>query len=35
MVASDYSITSEQIAAALQFGSDMADFQVSAYDAVA
>lgn len=31
----DYSITSDQISAALQFASDMADFQVSAYDAVA
>lgn len=31
----DYSITTAQISAALQFASDMADFQVSAYDAVA
>lgn len=31
----DYAITPEQISAALQFASDMADFQVSAYDAVA
>lgn len=31
----DYGLTDDQIAAALQFASDMADFQVSAYDAVA
>lgn len=34
-VAEDYGITIEQISAALQFGSDMAGFQVSAYEAVA
>ena len=34
-VAKDYEITLEQISAALQFASDMADMQVSAYDAVA
>lgn len=34
-VAEDYEITVEQISAALQFASDMADMQVSAYDAVA
>lgn len=34
-VAEDYEITQEQIAAALQFASEMADLQVSAYDAVA
>jgi len=31
----NYAITSDQIAAALQFAADMADFQVSASDAVA
>ncbi|MEX2579210.1 MAG: DUF433 domain-containing protein [Verrucomicrobiales bacterium] len=31
--AEDYGITDEQIAAALQFGRDMADFQGAAYDA--
>lgn len=31
----DYGITSEQVSAALQFASDMAGFQMSAYDAVA
>ena len=35
MVAEDYGITSEQISSALQFASDMADLQVSAYEAVA
>ena len=35
MVADDYGLTQEQISAALQFASDMADFQVSAYEAVA
>lgn len=34
-VEQDYAITPAQISAALQFASDMADFQVSAYDAVA
>ena len=34
-VAEDYEITVDQISAALQFASDMADMQVSAYDAVA
>lgn len=34
-IESDYSISSEQIAAALQFACDLADFKVSAYDAVA
>lgn len=34
-VAEDYGLTDEQIAAALQFGSDMADFQGAAYEAVA
>ncbi len=31
----DYGINSDQISAALQFASAMADFQVSAYEAVA
>lgn len=35
MVAEDYSLTLEQISAALQFASDIADFQGSAYEAVA
>ena len=35
VVAEDYGITLEQISAALQFASDMADLQVSAYEAVA
>jgi len=35
MVADDYGLTQEQISAALQFASDMADLQVSAYEAVA
>lgn len=35
MVSDDYGISPEQISDALQFASDMADFQVSAYDAVA
>jgi uncharacterized protein (DUF433 family) len=35
MVADDYCLTLEQISSALQFASDMADLQVSAYDAVA
>jgi uncharacterized protein (DUF433 family) len=35
MIEEDYEITSEQISAALQFASDMADMQVSAYEAVA
>tara|TARA_R110002096_G_scaffold32166_16_gene93755 strand:- start:922 stop:1146 length:225 start_codon:yes stop_codon:yes gene_type:complete len=35
MVADDYGLTLEQISSALQFASDMADLQVSAYDAVA
>ena len=34
-VAEDYEVTMEQISAALQFASDMADMQVSAYEAVA
>ena len=34
-VAEDYEITVEQISAALQFASDLADMQVSAYEAVA
>ena len=34
-VAGDYEVSMEQISAALQFASDMADMQVSAYDAVA
>lgn len=34
-VAEDYEITLKQISEALQFASDMADMQVSAYDAVA
>lgn len=34
-VSSDYGVTESQISAALQFASDMADFQVSAYEAVA
>lgn len=34
-VEQDYAITPTQISAALQFASDIADFQVSAYDAVA
>jgi uncharacterized protein (DUF433 family) len=34
-VAEDYDITLEQISNALQFASDMANMQVSAYDAVA
>ncbi len=34
-VQDDYAINPAQIAAALQFASDMADFQVSRYDAVA
>ena len=35
MVAEDYEITEEQISAALQFASEMADLQGSAYEAVA
>lgn len=35
MVSEDYGITIEQVSAALQFASDMANMQVSAYDAVA
>ena len=35
MIAEDYEITQEQISAALQFASEMADMQVSAYEAVA
>jgi len=35
MVADDYGLTQEQISAALQFASDMADLQVSAYETVA
>jgi len=35
MVAEDYDLTQEQISSALQFASDMADLQVSAYEAVA
>lgn len=35
MVADDYGLNQDQISAALQFASDMADFQVSAYEAVA
>ncbi|MGJ8642602.1 MAG: DUF433 domain-containing protein [Luteolibacter sp.] len=35
MVAEDYGISPEQVSEALQFASDMADFQVSAYEAVA
>jgi len=35
MVADDYDLTQEQISSALQFASDMADLQVSAYEAVA
>lgn len=31
----NYAITPEQVAAVLQFASDMASFQASAYDAVA
>ena len=34
-IAEDYEITQEQISAALQFASEMADMQVSAYEAVA
>jgi len=34
-VCRDYGITDEQIGSALQFASDLSDFQVSAYDAVA
>ncbi len=34
-VGADYGVSSSQISAALQFASDMADFQVSAYEAVA
>ncbi|MDF1741587.1 MAG: DUF433 domain-containing protein [Verrucomicrobiales bacterium] len=34
-VAEDYNLTLEQISSALQFASDMADLQVSAYEAVA
>jgi len=33
-VEEDYQITIDQISAALQFASDMADFQTSAYEAV-
>jgi uncharacterized protein (DUF433 family) len=35
MIAEDYEITQKQISAALQFASEMADMQVSAYEAVA
>jgi len=35
MVAEDYALSLDQISAALQFASDMADFQVSAYESVA
>jgi uncharacterized protein (DUF433 family) len=35
MIVEDYAITPEQILAALQFASEMADMQVSAYEAVA
>ena len=35
VIAEDYEITVEQISAALQFASEMADLQVSAYEAVA
>lgn len=35
MIAEDYEITLEQISAALQFASEMADMQVSACEAVA
>jgi uncharacterized protein (DUF433 family) len=35
MVAEDYGISPERISEALQFAADMADFQVSAYEAVA
>ena len=31
-VSEDYGLTQDQVAAALQFGSDLADFQVSAYE---
>lgn len=34
-VSEDYGVTKSQISAALQFASDMADLQVSAYEAVA
>ena len=34
-IAADYEITAAQISAALQFASEMADLQVSAYEAVA
>ncbi len=34
-IAEDYEITQEQISAALQFASEMADMQVLAYEAVA
>ena len=34
-ISEDYEITVEQISAALQFASEMADLQVSAYEAVA
>ncbi len=35
MVCEDYEITGGQLSAALQFAADMADLQVSAYEAVA
>ena len=34
-VAEDYGLTEDQIAAALQFGAELSDFQVSAYHEVA
>ncbi len=34
-VAEDYQLTDDQILDALQFASELADFQVSAYEAVA
>ncbi len=34
MVAEDYDLDLEQVSAALLFASDMADFQVSAYETV-
>lgn len=35
MIAEDYEITSKQISAAPHFASEMADLQISAYEAVA
>ena len=35
MVSEDYGISLDQLSAALEFASSMADLQVSAYDAVA